>query len=88
MSTTSKRIPGIGTLRGASLTLTCDATKRAGHLLAEGADGGDAARKVRREIEAVAQTQADAIGRPVEVYASARGKQGWVVDVVEPRSAA
>ena len=79
-----KRINGIGTLDGNSLTLTHAATVAGGHMLAEGVDGGDAAREARRDARIVAQRQADDTGKPVEIYGSAPKSSGWVIDVVEP----
>lgn len=80
----SKRIKGLGALDGAALVLTRERTRKCGHLLAEGYDGGENAREARYEVTQVARRQATRLGRPVEVFASAPGRQGWVVDVVEP----
>jgi hypothetical protein len=79
----AKRIIGIGSINGAALTLTQEATRASGHLTPEGVDGGRAARDLRRRITDCAAERARAIGKPVEVFASGR-HSSWVVDVVTP----
>ena len=79
-----KRINGIGTLDGTALTLTYAATRAGGHLLAEGVDGGDAAREARRDARIIAQRAADDLGKPVEIFGSHPDASAWVVDVVAP----
>lgn len=90
MTTTNKakRIDGIGTITmGGALILTIDATKASGHAAPEGVSiETPAAQRLRRVITQHAQAFARALGRPVEVHATARGKASWVVDVVEPET--
>lgn len=69
-----------------SITLTNSESKACGHHEPEGCDvaGGHEARAtVRRR----AQAMADATGRQVEIYATRRNCQPWLVDVVDPEDA-
>lgn len=79
-----KRINGIGTVNSTAITLTHKVTKACGHLLPEGVDGGDLARKGRAAVRKAAQKAADAIGKPIEIYGQKRGAQAWVIEVVAP----
>ena len=81
-----KKLNGIGVIDGNALTLTQAMTRECGHLLAEGVDGGNEARAARANVRAAAQKVADETGKPVEVFATRRGAQEWIVDVVEPAS--
>lgn len=82
MTTKTTEVPGVGTLAGTALVLTQGCTRACGHLLHEGDDGDDDARRLRRRV---ADDAAQRIGRPVEVYASAPRNRGWIVSVHYPR---
>lgn len=67
------------TARTATLSLA-DSIIIAGSETPDGRDLDDARRRVRAEVQPVA----DELGKPIEVY-SCRSHGGCIVDVVEPR---
>jgi len=87
-TTTTKRIPHLGALIGASLTLTQERTRACGLLLPDGDDGGEQCRRAYAEMVASVRREADRLGRQIEVHASPRTGPGWVVMHVEPRLSA
>jgi len=81
---TTRRITGIGALRGHRLLLTLERSRACGHWEGEGGGGSPEAHRARAEVRAAADEIAAETGCCVEIEARHPAWGSWMVDVVDP----